>query len=63
MPDLSAFSDNEIRVLSDMTEEWLDRDRHGHLVDELRYSSEMVKVSDALYSDTYEEWKRRRLYG
>ncbi|MFI9202605.1 hypothetical protein [Streptomyces sp. NPDC053048] len=62
MADLSSFSDNEVRVLSDMTEEWIDKDRHGHLASDLAYSPEMIQASDDLYSATAAEWRKRGLY-
>ena len=55
--DLSSLSDGQISIVSDMIDEWLDRDRHGQLY----YDSDQAEAFEDISGAVHAEMKNRKM--
>lgn len=59
---LDGFTSAEVSILSDMLDEWNDRDRHGLLESERQYDAEDMAALASLNNAVHEARKRRIIF-
>ncbi|WP_406138849.1 hypothetical protein OH828_14550 [Streptomyces anulatus] len=59
---LSSLTDDELNVLGDMLDAWLDKDRHGELASVHGYGIGQNEALSTLYTEHLAETARRKRY-